>query len=177
MGGFCGEPAQTVLGWARAGGAVTAMDILDARPSRRRDDITALLPLIDHLLPNEEQLCDLFETDDPLVAAQRAIEHGAGCVVVSLGPDGCLVVDPDGHDHVPGRQLEVVDTTGCGDALTAGYLRGLQLGRDPVAAAELGVLAASLVAGGVGSDAGIVDLDDTLAAAARLPVRPPSRTF
>ncbi len=176
MGDFGGQPARTVLGWARDGGAVTAMDLLDARPSGRRDDILALLPMIDHLLPNEEQLCDLFDETDPLVAARRAVEHGVGTVVASLGPDGCLVVDVDGHRHVPGREVSVIDTTGCGDALTAGYLRGLTLGRSTSDAAGLGVLAASLVAGGVGSDAGIVDLEQTLAQHA-LPVHRSSRRF
>ena len=131
--------------------------------------------MIDHFIPNEEQLGDLFDAaGDPLLAARRAWAAGAGCVVVSLGPDGCLVVDADGHQHVPGRVVDVVDTTGCGDALTAGYLRGLTLGYDPVRAAELGVLAASLVATGLSSDAGITTLDDTLAAADRFPVRTPT---
>ncbi len=177
MGAFCGDDARTALGWARDAGVVTAMDILGARPSLRADDLLALLPLVDHFLPNEEQLGDLFGVSDPLAGARRALDCGAGRVVVSLGPDGCLVVDADGHVHVPARVVEVRDTTGCGDALTAGYLRGLMLGRSPVAAAELGVLAASLVATGLGSDAGISDLADTLAAADRFPVRPPSRSF
>ncbi|MEO6653013.1 MAG: sugar kinase [Ilumatobacteraceae bacterium] len=177
MGAFLGEPSRTVLGWARAAGVATAMDVLDARPSRRRDEILALLPLVDHLLPNEEQLCDLFDQADPLAAARLAIEHGATRVAVSLGADGCLVVDADHHQHIPGREVDVVDTTGCGDALTAGYLRGLTLGCEPVEAAELGVVAASLVAGGVGSDAGIVDLDSTRAAGERLGIRRPTRSF
>ena len=177
MGEFCGADARTALGWARDAGVMTAMDILGARPSLRADDLVALLPLVDHFLPNEEQLGDLFGVSDPLAGAHRALECGAGRVVASLGPDGCLVVDHSGHVHVPARVVDVRDTTGCGDALTAGYLRGLMLGRDPVAAAELGVLAASLVATGLGSDAGIVDLDDTMAAAGRFPIRPPARSF
>jgi sugar/nucleoside kinase (ribokinase family) len=177
MGPFCGSDARTVLGWARQGGMVTTMDILGARPSLRADDLRALLPLVDHLLPNEEQLGDLFGVTDPLDAARRAIDCGAGRVVVSLGPDGCLVVDASGHVHVPGRVVDVVDTTGCGDALTAGYVRGLMTGLAPAAAAEIGVLAASLVATGLGSDAGIVDLAGTLAAADRFAVRTPSRAF
>lgn len=177
MGAFLGGPARTVLGWARGSGVITAMDVLDARPSRRRDELLALLPLLDHLVPNEEQLCDLFGRSDPLDAARLAIEHGVGCVAVSLGADGCLVVEPDRHVHIPGRVVDVVDTTGCGDALTAGYLRGLTLGGDPVEAARLGVVAASLVAGGVGSDAGIVDLATTRSAGERLAVRPPTRSF
>jgi sugar/nucleoside kinase (ribokinase family) len=176
MGDFLTEGAPTVAGWARTAGVATVLDLLDGRPSRRRDDIAALLPLIDHFLPNQEQLSDLFDAGgDPLVGAQCALEAGAGRVIVSLGPDGCLVVDADGDTHVPGRVVDVMDTTGCGDALDAGYIRGLTLGYDPIRAAELGVLAASLVATGLSSDAGIISLDDTLAAAGRFTVRPPQR--
>ncbi len=177
MGAFGGEPAREVLAWARAAGVVTTMDLLGAKPSLRADDMLALLPLVDHLLPNEEQLGDLFGTHDPLDAARQARAAGAGIVVVSLGADGCLVVDADGHRHVPARQVDVVDTTGCGDGLCAGYLRGLTLGMDPVRAGELGVLAASLVATGLGSDAGIIDLDSTMAAGERFPVRATTRSF
>lgn len=175
MGDFCPTGAATALGWARAAGTITVMDLLGANPSLRRDDLMSLLPLIDHLVPNEEQLCDLFDVADPVRAAELAREAGASTVVVSLGPDGCVVIDADGCTHVPGRVVDVVDTTGCGDALTAGYIRGLTLGHEPEAAAELGVLAASLVATGLGSDAGIVDLASTVRAGDRLAVRDTTR--
>jgi sugar/nucleoside kinase (ribokinase family) len=52
-----------------------------------------------------------------------------------------------------------VDTTGCGDAFSAGFLRGLSLGRSRPDAATLGCAAAALVAQGLGSDHGEFDLD------------------
>jgi sugar/nucleoside kinase (ribokinase family) len=60
---------------------------------------------------------------------------------------------------VPAYEVNVVDTTGCGDAFSAGFLRGLSLGRDRAEAAKLGCAAAALVAGGLGSDFGDFDLD------------------
>jgi sugar/nucleoside kinase (ribokinase family) len=51
-----------------------------------------------------------------------------------------------------------VDTTGCGDAFSAGFVRGLSLGRTPTESARLGSACASLVAQGLGSDAGEFDL-------------------
>jgi sugar/nucleoside kinase (ribokinase family) len=69
-----------------------------------------------------------------------------------------ILVDLEGVSRVPAFDVEVVDTTGCGDAFSAGFLRGLSLGRDRAAAAALGCAAAGLVAGGLGSDHGDFDL-------------------
>ena len=59
---------------------------------------------------------------------------------------------------MPAFAVDVVDTTGCGDAFSAGFLRGLSLGRAPREAALLGCAAAALVAQGLGSDHGDFDL-------------------
>jgi sugar/nucleoside kinase (ribokinase family) len=58
--------------------------------------------------------------------------------------------------------VDVVDTTGCGDAVTAGFITGLLRGWPLEAAAWLSMAAASQVAGGLGSDAGITGFDGTL---------------
>jgi sugar/nucleoside kinase (ribokinase family) len=59
---------------------------------------------------------------------------------------------------VPALEVEAVDTTGCGDAFSAGFLRGLSLGRARPDAARLGCAAAALVAQGLGTDHGDFDL-------------------
>lgn len=63
-----------------------------------------------------------------------------------------------GEFSSPSLAADVVDTTGCGDAFSAGYLRGISLGQSPLEAAGLGNAAAGLVAGGLGSDHGDFDL-------------------
>ena len=72
---------------------------------------------------------------------------------------------------VPAFEIEVVDTTGCGDAFSAGFLRGLSLGRSHTEAARLGSAAAALVAQGLGSDHGDFDLAEADEFAARTPAR------
>jgi sugar/nucleoside kinase (ribokinase family) len=84
-------------------------------------------------------------------------------VAVTLGADGCLVAWP-GTDpiHLPAPPADVVDTTGCGDGFNAGMITGLLLGGSPVDAAWLGVACGSLVATGLGSDAGLTGLRPAL---------------
>jgi sugar/nucleoside kinase (ribokinase family) len=85
-------------------------------------------------------------------------------VAVTCGADGCLVAWPDGGAPValPAIPVDVVDTTGCGDAFTAGMLAGLLAGAGCVDAAWLGIACGSLAATGLGSDAGIESFGQAL---------------
>ena len=74
-----------------------------------------------------------------------------------MGSEGSIIAMGDDRIHVPAYDIEVVDTTGCGDAFTAGFIAGLADGRSLTEAAHLGTASASLVASGLGSDAGITD--------------------
>lgn len=88
-------------------------------------------------------------------------------MAATCGADGVVIVDEDDADRIPAFEVEAVDTTGCGDAFSAGFLRGLSLGRDRRDAAVLGCAAAAMVAQGLGTDYGDYDLDAVTAAAAR----------
>ena len=62
--------------------------------------------------------------------------------------------------------LHVIGANGsCGDAYTAGFLRGLSLDRTPEEAARLGFACASIVAQGLGTDPGDFDTNAVLARA------------
>ncbi|KAF5416056.1 MAG: putative sugar kinase [Candidatus Methanogaster sp.] len=52
-------------------------------------------------------------------------EIGAEIVVVTLGGDGCYIRTSDTEISIPGLAARVVDTTGAGDAFSAGFLYGL----------------------------------------------------
>lgn len=94
---------------------------------------------------------------------------GVGCVAVTQGAQGALVVTSQDVVEVAAYAVEVVDTTGCGDAFSAGFLRGLSLGRDARGAAELGCATAAQVAHGLGTDAGSYTLESVERFAAETP--------
>jgi sugar/nucleoside kinase (ribokinase family) len=145
---------------------VTSADILAPGEPGLLEWIAPALPHLDHLLPNEEQVLG-FTGESDLVAGCRAlIARGVGCVAVTRGGEGALVVTADAEHAVPALAIDVVDTTGCGDAFSAGYLRGLSLGRSPQDAARLGCATAAQVAQGLGTDAGSYDLPAVERAAA-----------
>ena len=157
------DPAKA-LERARAAGATTSADMLAPGEPGIRDWVAPALAHVDHLLVNEEQACGLVEERDVASACAKLREHGPGAVAATLGAEGAIVVCAEAEERVPAHEVEVVDTSGCGDAFSAGYLRALADGRPLRQAAALGCAAATFVAGGLGSDAGEFDL----AAAERL---------
>ncbi|WP_460350975.1 carbohydrate kinase family protein [Actinoallomurus acanthiterrae] len=164
-----GENAAKILAAARSAGVVTSADLLAPGDPGFLDTIAPALPGLDHLLPNDEQVLGLTGAATLEDGARMLLDRGVGCVAVTRGARGALVMTADEKFEVPAFAVEVVDTTGCGDAFSAGFLRGVGLGRPLREAAVLGCAAAALVAQGLGSDHGEFDLAaaDAFAAQAR----------
>lgn len=147
---------------ARANGALVTLDVLRLADPAALERLAPILRHVDWFLPNDEQLRAGTEERDLSRAIDVVRNLGAGGVAVTCGADGCLVGSAAGMQALPALPVDVVDTTGCGDGFDAGFLTGLLLGAQPADAAWLGVACGSLVATGLGSDAGITGLDQTL---------------
>ena len=156
---FGGEAAGSLLSRAREGGAITSIDVLAPGDPDMLAWIADALPHADYLLPNDEQVLGFTGATDLAEGARALVAAGVGCVAVTQGGQGALVVTADDVVEVPAYPIEVVDTTGCGDAFSAGFLRGLSLGRSPADAARLGCATAAQVAQGLGTDAGSYTLE------------------
>jgi sugar/nucleoside kinase (ribokinase family) len=154
-----GEAAARILAHARENDTVTSADVLAPGDPGLLDWIGDALPQLDYFLPNDDQVLGFTGADDLEQGCRALVDRGVGCVAATRGAEGVLVVDAEGAAAVPAFEVEVVDTTGCGDAFSAGFLRGLSLGRDRREAAALGCAAAALVAQGLGSDHGDFDLE------------------
>jgi sugar/nucleoside kinase (ribokinase family) len=173
-----GDEAAKILSFAREHGVTTSADILAPgdQAAAILDWIAPMFGHLDYLLPNDEQVLALTSADDLVSGCRSLLDRGVGCVAATRGGDGAVVVGGDETVAVPAFAVDVVDTTGCGDAFSAGFLRALALGRDRAAAARLGCAAAGLVAGGLGSDHGDFDLDAADAFAARTDALTPTRS-
>jgi sugar/nucleoside kinase (ribokinase family) len=164
-----GEAAARILSHAREQGVVTSADVLADGDPGLLEWIAPALAHVDYLLPNREQVLAFTGATELDDGCRRLLDLGVGCVAATCGAEGVVIVDGNGAESVGAFAVDVVDTTGCGDAFSAGFLRGMSLERNRREAATLGCAAAALVAQGLGSDWGEFDLAaaDEFAASAR----------
>lgn len=162
LGDFVGDPLLELIRFARERDVVVTVDVLAMCDEEMRDRLAPALREAQFFFPNEGQLAGMTGTEDPAEGAARLRELGVETVVGTLGGEGSLIVGPEGEARVPAFEINLVDTTGCGDAYVAGFIVGIANGWDAEAAGWLGSAASGLVATGLGSDSGIVDLPSTL---------------
>jgi ribokinase len=147
-----------VLRAARRSGALTVLNTAPMRP----DFDPTILRHTDIVIPNEPEFIALAQRlelapggaafNEAALAALAPAELHALCrrlgppvVVLTLGARGCLVSQQSGYTALPAHAVNVIDTTGAGDAFVGGFAAGLvRHGGDPVAAARLGNAVAAL---------------------------------
>lgn len=104
---------------AHAAGVPVVLDT-SGEPLRR-----GLAARPDLVKPNADELAGITGTTEPVRAARAAQRRGAHSVAASLGPEGMLLVTPDGMWQAgPPRSL-TGNPTGAGDSAVAGLLSGL----------------------------------------------------
>jgi sugar/nucleoside kinase (ribokinase family) len=163
LGDFVDEGLTQLIGHARANDVVVTVDVLAMCDEALRDRLAPALSQAQFFFPNEGQLAEMTGTEDPAEGVRRLRDAvGVETMIGTLGGEGSMILGPAGEARVPAFDVDVVDTTGCGDAYVAGFIVAIANGWDAQAAGYLGAAASGLVATGLGSDAGIVDLDSTL---------------
>ena len=84
---------------------------------------------------------EMNQVDD---AALDLIKKGTcEVVVVSLGPQGCLLVTNEGFEHIPAPTVKKQSTVGAGDSMVAGMVWALSQGKSYREMAQLGVACGS----------------------------------
>ncbi len=110
---------------ARAAGVKTVLDVVTPGPADYLDKLEPLLPHVDVFLPNNLEAELITGEKDPLRQAELFHRLGAGTAIVTLGPDGAVLVREGMQLRSGVYSMPYVDGSGGGDAFDAGYIYGL----------------------------------------------------
>jgi ribokinase len=128
-----------------------------------RKGYLALEPIIKKtcvLMPNALELTLLTGEISYCKGADSMIGKGVKIVAVKLGGDGCYVTDGRERHLIEPFKVDVVDTTGAGDAFCAGFLYGLVNGKNLFECGRLGNFVASRCVMKMGARAGLPLAED-----------------
>lgn len=104
-----------------------------------------VLPFVDILFANTQELVEISGTRDITKGARRLIEKGVGTVVVHRGDRGSSVIDADSRKNFQAyRVLVPRNPTGCGDIFNGVFVSAMMENRSVEEAAEMAMAAASL---------------------------------
>src|SRR5271154_3733639 len=125
------SPVRQAMEIAREAGVRVIFD-LDVSPAffcaanlGTQDELTAALRLVNVLKPCKAAARELTGEGDYEKVAKELLRLGPTLVAITLGHDGCMLATPKELVHIPAFKVDVVDTTGAGDAFMGGLSFGL----------------------------------------------------
>ena len=107
------------------------------------------------LMPNALELTLLTGEIAYRKGAEAMLGKGVKIVAVKLGGDGCYITDGCEQHLIEPFKVNVIDTTGAGDAFCAGFLYGLVNGKSLLECGKLGNFVASRCVTKMGARTGL----------------------
>lgn len=95
-----------------------------------RDLIDNALDEIDLFVSQKSALLSYTDTEDIEAAVSHILAEGIGKLAITLGTDGSVLITREERTHVDAYDVDVVDTTGAGDAFVAGLIHSWVINQD-----------------------------------------------
>ncbi|MFI4983980.1 MAG: adenosine kinase [Rickettsiales bacterium] len=143
-GGQKSKAALRALNTAEKVGTLRAFGLHDVYfIDRFRNEFLDVLPQVDVVFCNEKEAKALFQTDS-LDKAMKEFQKRVPLAVVTMSEKGANIITEHNIFNVKSvvHKDKVVDTTGAGDAFTAGFLYGYTHGKTLEESAEIAAKAA-----------------------------------
>lgn len=121
------EAHRRAISLAKKAGAIISFDpnvrlpLWDA-PEHCAAAVREFLPQADIVKISDDEIEFLFGTDDPAEVAETLLRQEACALLYTKGAAGAELFTRRGHTLVPSCPVEVVDTTGAGDAFVGAFL-------------------------------------------------------
>ncbi len=87
--------------------------------------VSRTIEIADIVMPSMEDAKLITGCSSPEKAAEEILDMGTQIVALKIGREGCLIMTEEETIKIPGFRVNVVDTTGAGDAFDGAFLTGL----------------------------------------------------
>lgn len=124
-------------------GLTLSLDTNDDPEDRWGGVLEEILPLVDLLLPNNDEILRIARretVDEALSFLGRSVP----LIAVKCGRKGAIVQHGSRRVHVPGLTIDPIDTIGAGDSFNAGFLHSWLSGDSPEVCARAGNITGAL---------------------------------
>lgn len=164
MPGIDGEPTAEILRIAQEAGVVTFLDTVWDDTGRWNELLGPCLPYINYFVPSLPEGQAITGETEPVAVAQALQDRGVSVVGLKMGEEGCVVLGPQGEIiRYPSYRVDVVNTTGAGDAYAAGFIAGVWQGWSLDKTARFANAVGALCVIGLDASGGITTTEETLA--------------
>ena len=168
---FDGEPSLELLKRAKSLDRLTVFDLILANPETV-EKVEPLLPFIDYFVPSIDEAAAMSGGSGPEEVAAWFKQRGVKNAILTLEGHGVFVDPADGDPfRQPAHQVDVVDTTGCGDSFTAGIIVAIAKGWGIRDCARFANAVAAQVAMALGSQGRLSSFDSAVEAMNTWPLR------
>lgn len=161
--GLDGAPAGRILKRAQDNGCTTSLDTCYDGAGKWFERIEAALPHTDYVMSSLEEARAYTGCDSKEDIAAFFLGYGVKGAIIKLGEDGIYAANADDEFHVLAHRVDVVDTTGAGDAACAGFIHGYLNSWSFEDSVRLANAVGGLAVQGLGGADAVSSLDDALA--------------
>jgi ribokinase len=142
-----------VVDRAQKRGIPISLDLTEEVVVRQPAQVLRILPLLNTCILGRPEVQWLGGEGGFVAGLDRLLELGIAVTAVKLGSTGCMLADKLQRLSFPAFEIEAVDTSGAGDAFSAGIvyacMNGLSLPATAALASALGALTASVHGAGL----------------------------
>lgn len=112
-------------------------------PNLIKEDFKEVISnFIDVLILNMEEAKNMTKRDK-IGDILKSLNSMVNTLVITMGEGGCIILKGDKYSYIETEKLNVSDTTGAGDAFSAGFIVGKLRDMNEIECAELGHKAAA----------------------------------
>ncbi len=162
MPGFDGDPMAETFKRAKEAGLTTCLDTAWDSSGKWMKLLEKSLPYVDYFLPSIEEARMITGKDAPEDIASFLLSRGVGNVGLKMGGEGSFIMNSSEQHRFKALDIEVSDTTGCGDAYAAGFIAGLARKFSFEKCGMLANLTGAKIATSIGATSGVSSFADIL---------------